>query len=94
VLEVALYLLTVAFLGVLISPLIRRFRSPLWFQRLRERKRPGVPVLICLAGAGLMALAWMLGERRGLLGILLMLIWYGTPLVVLHILAAWRRQPG
>lgn len=84
-------------LGLLLRPWVRRRPLPAWLARARERGRPGVPVTAWLAAILLMTLAWWIGERRGLFGLLLLLVWLLAPLTAAWITALWirrSRRPG
>ena len=79
---------------VLVAPLLRRVRPPAWLARARARGRPGVPVTAILGGLGLMLVLWLIGERRGVLGALLFLLWIAIPLTAFELLRTWVRRAG
>lgn len=89
-------LVTVAATSVLLRPLLDRIRTPSWYERARQRGRPGVPVTVALSAAVLMTIAWMIGERRGVGGVILLLVWIGAPLTTWRVVRAWylpKRRP-
>ncbi|MGH2626279.1 MAG: hypothetical protein ACRDHY_06460 [Anaerolineales bacterium] len=90
--EAIVLVVTVLAARVLAAPLLRRVRPPAWFERLRARGRPGVPLLATLGALLLMVGLWLIGERRGLLNLLLLLLWIAAPLTAWEILRAWRRH--
>ncbi len=92
-LELMVLAVTVAAARLLLTPLRRRVRPPGWFVRARERGRPGVPVTTVLATLLGMGALWLIGERRGVPGALLLLFWIAIPLTAVEILLAWRRRP-
>lgn len=72
-------------------PLFRRLPVPGWLERARLRGRPGVPVTAWLAATGLMAAVWLTGERRGVVGLILLSLWLTAPLAALWVTLRWRR---
>jgi len=90
--EIALYLLTVALSAVLLRPVLRRLPVPAWLARARARGRPGVPVTAWLATALVLLLAWAIGERRGLAGVVLLALWIVTPVAAGWIMSLWIRR--
>ena len=89
--ELVLLAVTVVATGLLVGPLLRRVPVPGWISRARERGRPGVPVSAWVAAGGLMGLCWLIGERRGLAGVLLLTIWIGAPVTAAWISGLWLR---
>ena len=88
-LEFLLFVMTVVLVRVLTAPLVRRFPSPGWFERLRARGRPGVPVVTVAGVLVMMLILWLIGERRGVFGFLLMTFWVGTPVLAWIVLSRW-----
>lgn len=80
-------------LGLLIRPTLRRRALPAWLARARARRRPGIPVTAWLLALLLMALAWWIGERRGILGFLLLATWLMAPLSAAWLTLLWIRRP-
>ena len=75
------------------GPLWRRLTLPDWLVRARQRGRPGVPVTSWLAALLIMGLCWLIGERRGVLGGLLLLLWVLAPMAALGVTGLWLRRP-
>ena len=73
-------------------PLFRRLPVPDWLVQARARGRPGVPVTAWLAAFLLMGVTWLVGERRGITGLVLLGCWLAAPLAALRITLFWRRQ--
>lgn len=90
--ELVLFILTVALTGCLLRPVLRKIPLPAWLVRARERGRPGVPLSAWLAAAAIMGLSWLIGERRGLFGLLLLLTWILAPLLAAWISLLWVRR--
>jgi len=90
--ELLLLAVTVVATGVLVGPLLRRVMLPDWLMRARQRGRPGGPVSAWVAAGGLMGLCWLIGEQRGLVGFLLLLVWVGAPVMAARISALWFRR--
>jgi multisubunit Na+/H+ antiporter MnhG subunit len=90
--EAIVLVVTVLAARVLAAPLLRRLRSPAWFERLRARGRPGMPLVATLGALVLMVGLWLIGEQRGLLNLLLLLLWIAAPLTAWEVLRAWRRR--
>lgn len=91
-LELFLLLLTLAILAVLLRPLVRNRPLPDWLARARARGRPGVPVTAWLVAFLVMTLARLIGEQRGILALLLWLLWVGAPLAAGAISFLWLRR--
>jgi hypothetical protein len=87
--ELVLLVISISLAGLLSRPVVRRLRLPAWFVRARERGRPGIPVSAWLGAVLLMSLAWVVGERRGLPGLILFLIWVGSPLAAGLVTLTW-----
>ncbi len=92
--ELALFLVTVTLTGLLLRPLLRQVPLPGWLVRARARGRPGVPVTAWLAAGGIMGLAWLIGEQRGLISLLLLLAWVVAPVLAAWISLLWLRREG
>ena len=93
--ELLIYCTTVALAGVLLRPVLRRLPVPGWLRRAQQRGRPGVPVTAWLAALLLLAALWLIGERRGLAGLLLLSLWLSGPIVAAWITSLWfRRGPA
>jgi hypothetical protein len=90
--ELVLLVVTVLATGILVGPGLRRVPLPAWLARARERGRPGVPVSAWFVAGGLMGLCWLVGEQRGLAGLLLLLVWVGAPVMATGISALWLRR--
>ena len=90
--ELLLLALTIVAAGVVIRPLRTRVRRPQWLERARQQGRPGIPVTAWVGATLLMSLAWLIGERRGLVGVALLLVWIGAPLAALGITLSWRKD--
>jgi hypothetical protein len=90
--ELLALLLTVVASRILLAPVLHRVEGPPWYQRAKARGRPGIPVVTVLGCLLLMSLAWLIGERRGLLGALMLALWIGAPLAAWEILRSWRRR--
>jgi hypothetical protein len=88
-LEITALIVLAVCAGVFSAPLFRRMAVPGWLARARARRRLGVPVTAWLAAAALMALLWVIGERQGLLGWLLLLCWVAAPLLAARISLLW-----
>jgi len=91
-LELVVFVVLLLTGAVLTAPLWRRVTLPGWLVRARERGRPGVPVTAWLAAILIMGFAWLLGERRGVLGGLLFLLWVMAPLTALGVTGLWLRR--
>lgn len=92
-LELVVFVVLLLTGALLTAPLWRRLTLPDWLVRARQRGRPGVPVTAWLAAVLLMGFAWLLGERRGVLGGLLFLLWVLAPLAALGVTGLWLRRP-
>jgi hypothetical protein len=90
-LELLAFVILLATAAALTAPLRRRLVLPDWLVRARERRRPGVPVTAWFAALFLMGVSWLIGERRGLLGVLLLLTWVLAPLTAAAITRLWIR---
>ena len=90
-LELAILVVSVAAVVVLTRPVRRNRPVPGWLVRARARGRPGVPFLAVFGTLVVMGLAWALGERRGVLGGLLYIVWVGVPAAAFMILRYWRK---
>lgn len=84
---------TILLAAWLLRPVLRRLPVPGWLVRAHARGRPGVPVTAWLGALLLMWVAWLLGERRGLVGALLYIIWILAPLAALRVTVWWTRRP-
>jgi len=94
VLELLVFVVTVVLARALTAPVVRRVPSPSWFERLRPRQRPGVPVVTIGGGLLVMGILYLIGERRGVFGVVLLLLWIGIPVFVWTVLARWwARDP-
>jgi hypothetical protein len=93
-LEVVVLIVLLLTGALLTAPLWRRLTLPAWLVRARLRGRPGVPVAAWLAAILIMGFAWLLGERRGVLGGLLFLLWVLAPLAALGVTGLWLRRPA
>lgn len=80
--------------NILLRPALRRFQAPGWALRLRNRPRPSVLVPLWAGTIGLMVVLWFVGEQRGLLNGLLLLLWVGIPLATLRLTAFLFRRSG
>ena len=82
--------------ALLTAPLRRRLVLPGWLVRARERGRPGVPVTAWLTAFLVMGVCWLIGEQRGVLGALLLLLWVFAPLTAARVTVLWlrRAEPG
>ncbi|MBS1241315.1 MAG: hypothetical protein H6R40_742, partial [Gemmatimonadetes bacterium] len=89
IVELVIYLVTVALAGVLLRPLLRRLPVPEWLARARRRGRPGVPVTAWLVTLILLGVLWLTGERRGLAGALLFGLWVAGPIAAGWITSLW-----
>jgi hypothetical protein len=74
---------------VLLRPLIRGRPLPGWLERARLRGRPGVPVSAWLGAFLLMSLAWLIGDQRGFIALLLWLVWICAPLAAAWVTWLW-----
>jgi hypothetical protein len=90
--ELALFVFTVLLTGCLLRPLLRKVPLPAWLVRAQGRGRPGVPVTAWLGAGAIMGLSWLIGEQRGLLGLLLLLTWIIAPLLAGWISVFWIRR--
>ncbi len=91
-LELVVFVVLLLTGAVLTAPLWRRLTLPDWLGRARQRGRPGVPVTAWLAAVLVMGFAWLLGERRGVLGGLLFLLSVLAPLAALGVTGLWLRR--
>ena len=93
-LELFSFALAIALLFWLIRPLLRGRLLPAWLERARLRGRPGVPVTTWLLAVLLMWVTWLIGDQRGIIALLLWLIWIGGPLIAAWLTWLWtRRKP-
>ena len=92
-LELVVFVVLLLTGAVLTTPLWRRLTLPDWLVRARQRGRPGVPVTSWLAALLIMGLCWLIGERRGVLGGLLLLLWVLAPMAALGVTGLWLRRP-
>jgi hypothetical protein len=90
-LELVLLVIAGGCVFLLTRPLRRRYPLPEWLVRGRVRRRPGIPVTAWLGALLLMGLAWLIGERRGLLGFLSLSIWIIAPLIAAWVTWYWVR---
>lgn len=92
-LELTALVILVLGAAVLTAPLRRRAALPGWLARARERGRPGVPVTAWLGAVLVMGVCWLIGEQRGLAGVLLFLLWVLAPLAAILVTGLWIRRP-
>src|SRR5512139_1008451 len=92
-LELTALVILVLGAAVLTAPVRRRVALPGWLVRARERGRPGVPVTAWVGAALVMAVCWLIGERRGLVGMALLLLWVLAPLTAVLVTGLWLRRP-
>jgi hypothetical protein len=85
----ALAAMSVVFLG---RPLLRRLQPPAWLVRARARRRPGIPVTSWLAALLLMGMVWLIGDRRGILGIIGLSVWISAPMIASWVTWYWIRK--
>jgi hypothetical protein len=85
----ALAAMSIAFLG---WPLLRRMHIPAWLVRARARRRPGIPVTSWLAALLLMGMVWLIGDHRGILGVIGLCIWIGAPMIAGWVTWYWIRK--
>ncbi len=90
--EFLAFFTAVAIVGFLARRLARGRPLPPWLERARLRGRPGVPVTAWLCAILLMTVTWLIGEQRGILGLLLWLLWIGGPLVAGWVTNLWVRR--
>ncbi len=92
--EIVVMVVLVIAANILLRPTLRRFEAPGWAVRLRSRPRSRVLLgLWALALAAMVGL-WLVGEQRGLLNGLLLLLWVGVPLTALRLTAFLLRRSG
>jgi hypothetical protein len=91
--EPLVLVVTVIAAAFLLRPLLNRLPAPRWYVRARDRGRPGIPVTVALAAALVLAIAWTIGERRGVLGGILLILWIGAPLTAWRVFRSWYRRP-
>jgi hypothetical protein len=90
--EIAVMGVLVIAANILLRPTLRRFRAPGWAVRLRSR--PRVLIRVWTLALIVMVVLWFVGEQRGLLNGLLLLLWVGVPLAALRLTAfLFRRGP-
>lgn len=87
--ELLAYTLTLMAVGVLAAPVVRRLAAPTWYRLARERGRPGIPVLAVGGALVLTGILWLIGERRGVFGAILLILWFGAPLTAFFVVRAW-----
>ena len=90
--ELAIYLVTLVAVGVLAAPVVRRLPAPAWYLRARDRGRPGIPVVTALGSLLLLGLLWLLGEQRGVIGTVALVLWIGAPLTAFFVIGTWIRD--
>ena len=73
-------------------PFVRGRPLPMWLERARLRGKPGVPVTAWLGAVLLMLVVWLIGDQRGILALLLWLLWIAGPLVACWISWLWIRR--
>jgi hypothetical protein len=91
--ELLVLFVTVVAARILVAPLVRRIPSPAWYERAKLRGRPGIPITTGLGTLLLMGLFWLIGERRGVVGAVLLVLWIAVPAAAWEILRSWRRRP-
>lgn len=87
--ELLVYTLTLIAVGVLAAPVVRRLPAPKWYRLARERGRPGIPVVTVGGALVLMGILWLIGERRGVFGSTLLILWLGAPLTGFFVVRTW-----
>lgn len=78
--------------NILLLPTFRRFRAPGWALRLRSRPRSQVLIRLWALTLAVMVGLWFVGEQRGVLNGLLLLLWVGVPLAALRLTAFLFRR--
>jgi multisubunit Na+/H+ antiporter MnhG subunit len=91
--EPLVLVVTVIAAAFLLRPILDRLPAPRWYARARERGRPGIPVTMTLVAALVLAMEWMIGERRGVFGGILLILWIGAPLAAWRVFRSWYRRP-
>lgn len=89
---VVMFVLVIA-ANILLRPTLRRFQAPGWAVRLRSRPPSGVLVRVWAGALAVMVVLWFVGEQRGVLNGLLLLLWVGVPLAALRLTAFLFRRP-
>ncbi len=80
--------------NILLRPVLRRFPAPAWALRLRTQTRSHILIRVWAGAFGFMVVLWFVGEQRGLLNGLLLLLWVGVPLTALRLTAFLFRRSG
>jgi len=91
-LEFLSFVIAIAIAAYLARPFVGGRPSPAWLERARLRGKPGVPVTAWLGAFLLMLLAWLIGDQRGILALLLWLLWIAGPLVACWITWLWMTK--
>lgn len=91
--EIAAFLATVLLADTLLRPLYRRLPAPRWAMALRYRRRARVVTAAWTLTAVTLLALWLIGEQRGLLSGLLLLIWVGVPLAAFRLSIYLLRRP-
>lgn len=92
--EIAVMGVLVIAANILLRPTVRRFQAPGWAVRLRSRPRSRVLIRVWALTLIVMVVLWFVGEQRGLLNGLLLLLWVGVPLAALRLTAFLFRRSG
>lgn len=87
--ELIVLLVTLLGAGILVSPMVARLPAPAWYQRARERGRPGIPVVAVVGALTMMGILWLIGERRGVLGLIVLGLWLAAPLTAFFVVRTW-----
>lgn len=93
-LEIVVMVVLVIAANILLRPVLRRLPAPAWALRLRTQSRSQILVRVWAGAFGLMVVLWFVGEQRGLLNGLLLLLWVGVPLAALRLTAFLFRRFG